>query len=139
LTISDDAWSTILGLLAVLVLVFANGFFVAAEFELRSRRAGDAVGWDLVVTATGETYPFRTEVGSPARDWVLVSEANVQGVDPGVRTPMTPRREDGTVAADGNGVARLSFLHLAQGFIAQASGRGASPGRASPHRPASGR
>ncbi|TXN42380.1 HlyC/CorC family transporter [Methylobacterium sp. WL7] len=36
--ISDDAWSTALGLLAVLVLVFANGFFVAAEFALVSVR-----------------------------------------------------------------------------------------------------
>ncbi|WP_187278207.1 hemolysin family protein [Methylobacterium sp. WL7] len=35
---SDDAWSTALGLLAVLVLVFANGFFVAAEFALVSVR-----------------------------------------------------------------------------------------------------
>ncbi|GEL42883.1 MULTISPECIES: hypothetical protein [Methylobacteriaceae] len=105
----------------------------ASEFELRSRRAGDAIGWDLVVTATGETYPFRTEVESPATEWVLVSEANTQGIDPGVRTPMTPRREDGAVAADGNGVARLSFLHLAQGFIAhreragRLSGAGISP------------
>ena len=32
--IPDDAWSTVLGLVAVLVLVFANGFFVAAEFSL---------------------------------------------------------------------------------------------------------
>ncbi|KQO91490.1 hemolysin [Methylobacterium sp. Leaf90] len=38
MTISDDAWSTALGLLAVLVLVFANGFFVAAEFALVSVR-----------------------------------------------------------------------------------------------------
>jgi putative hemolysin len=37
-SISDDAWSTALGLLAVLVLVFANGFFVAAEFALVSVR-----------------------------------------------------------------------------------------------------
>ncbi|MHC2087421.1 hemolysin family protein [Methylobacterium sp. CM6244] len=35
---TDDAWSTALGLLAVLVLVFANGFFVAAEFALVSVR-----------------------------------------------------------------------------------------------------
>lgn len=90
----------------------------ASEFELRSRGVGDVVGWDLVVSSTGETYPFRTEVGPPAREWVLVSEANAEGIDPGVRTPMTPRREDGEVAADGNDVARVSFLHLAQGFIA---------------------
>ena len=38
MTISDGAWSTALGLLAVLVLVFANGFFVAAEFALVSVR-----------------------------------------------------------------------------------------------------
>lgn len=36
--ISDDAWSTALGLVSVLVLVFANGFFVAAEFALVSVR-----------------------------------------------------------------------------------------------------
>ena len=36
--ISDDAWATALGLLAVLVLVLANGFFVAAEFALVSVR-----------------------------------------------------------------------------------------------------
>ncbi|MBE7202422.1 MAG: HlyC/CorC family transporter [Parafilimonas terrae] len=35
---SDEAWSTILGLTAVLVLVLANGFFVAAEFALVSVR-----------------------------------------------------------------------------------------------------
>ena len=34
MTISDDAWATGLGLLAVLGLVLANGFFVAAEFAL---------------------------------------------------------------------------------------------------------
>ena len=33
-TIPDDVWATALGLLAVLALVFANGFFVAAEFAL---------------------------------------------------------------------------------------------------------
>ncbi len=33
-TISDDAWATALGLLSVLALVLANGFFVAAEFAL---------------------------------------------------------------------------------------------------------
>ena len=32
--IFDDGWSTALGLLAVLALVLANGFFVAAEFAL---------------------------------------------------------------------------------------------------------
>ncbi|NEU13068.1 HlyC/CorC family transporter [Methylobacterium sp. BTF04] len=35
---SDTIWATGLGLLAVLVLVFANGFFVAAEFALVSVR-----------------------------------------------------------------------------------------------------
>ena len=34
----DDTWLTALGLLSVLVLVFANGFFVAAEFALVSVR-----------------------------------------------------------------------------------------------------
>lgn len=33
-TISDGIWSSALGLLAVIALVFANGFFVAAEFSL---------------------------------------------------------------------------------------------------------
>ena len=33
-TIPDDIWSTALGLFAVLALVLANGFFVAAEFSL---------------------------------------------------------------------------------------------------------
>jgi CBS domain containing-hemolysin-like protein len=33
-TISDDGWATVFGLLAVLALVLANGFFVAAEFAL---------------------------------------------------------------------------------------------------------
>lgn len=37
-TISDTAWATGLGLAAVLVLVLANGFFVAAEFALVSVR-----------------------------------------------------------------------------------------------------
>jgi CBS domain containing-hemolysin-like protein len=37
-TISDQAWATGLGLVAVLVLVLANGFFVAAEFALVSVR-----------------------------------------------------------------------------------------------------
>lgn len=35
---SDEAWSTILGLVAVFALVLANGFFVAAEFALVSMR-----------------------------------------------------------------------------------------------------
>lgn len=90
----------------------------AHEFELRSRRAGDTVAWDLVVSASGEVYPFRTEVGAPAKEWVLVSEANASGVDPKVRTLMMPSREDGMVAAGGNGVARVSLLDLARGFIA---------------------
>lgn len=33
-TISYDVWTTVLGLLAVVALVLANGFFVAAEFSL---------------------------------------------------------------------------------------------------------
>lgn len=33
-TISDEGWGTVFGLVAVLVLVLANGFFVAAEFAL---------------------------------------------------------------------------------------------------------
>jgi CBS domain containing-hemolysin-like protein len=37
-TISDQVWATGLGLVAVLVLVLANGFFVAAEFALVSVR-----------------------------------------------------------------------------------------------------
>jgi CBS domain containing-hemolysin-like protein len=35
---SDEAWSTFLGLAAVIALVLANGFFVAAEFALVSIR-----------------------------------------------------------------------------------------------------
>ncbi|MHC2087422.1 hypothetical protein [Methylobacterium sp. CM6244] len=40
------------------------------------------------------------------------------GVDPKVRTAMIPFRTDGAVAAEGNGVARVSFLDLARGFLA---------------------
>jgi hypothetical protein len=105
----------------------------AADFELRSRRAGDAIAWDLVVTATGETYPFRTEFGSHEKEWVIVSETNAKGVDPKVSTPLTPRREDGEVAADGNDVAKISMLNLAQGFIAHRERSGTlSGGDASP-------
>ena len=83
-TISEDSWSTALGLVAVLALVLANGFFVAAEFSLvairRSRiaelvnekrmnatalqRATDSLDAHLAATQLGIT------ISSLALGWV---------------------------------------------------------------------
>ena len=91
-TISDQAWATGLGLVAVLVLVLANGFFVAAEFALvsvrRSRvselvterrtnatalqRATDQLDAHLAATQLGITISSLALgwVGEPALAWL---------------------------------------------------------------------
>jgi putative hemolysin len=82
--ISDDGWTTALGLLAVLALVLANGFFVAAEFALvavRRSRVAELVAErrtnaKALLTATDrlDAYLAATQLGitisSLALGWV---------------------------------------------------------------------
>ncbi len=42
---SDGPWGTALGLFAIVFLVFANGFFVAAEFALVAVRRSGSRSW----------------------------------------------------------------------------------------------